>query len=126
VRKEPVTDTCSGGDRLCHSKVQQSLFVQFFRMYVGVYGHAFPEMMASTDPMAFLRGARVHMTPQCRSLAVAFDEARFRAVPPSVQGVTYVFENSTIWFSSQQQVRCPHLHTLHVAEVCRRLWLLRC
>lgn len=72
---------------------------------MGVYVHAFPEVITSGDPGAWLAGSRVHMTAQCRSVAVAYDSARFMAVPVGMPGATYMFQNSTIWYSNQAQVR---------------------
>ena len=91
--------------------------MQFFRLYVGVYVYALPEMIASTQPTSWLRGSRAHVTPQCRTVAVAFESARFTAVPPGVPNATYVFDNSTVWYSSQAQVR-SHVCTRMIVAAC--------
>ena len=88
--------------------------MQFFRLYMGIYVHALPEVLSSSRPTTWFEGTRPHVTPQCRSAAVAYESAQFTPAPPGMPGATYVFQNSSIWYSSEAQVRTRLISVLHL------------
>lgn len=58
--------------------------VQWFRLYMGVYKQAFPDVSASLFPQSFTSGSRMHINPQCTSAAVAYTAAKYSMVPAGV------------------------------------------
>lgn len=55
--------------------------MQWFRLYMGVYERGFPDVSASLFPESFTTGSRMHINPQCTSLAISYTGAEYSMVP---------------------------------------------
>lgn len=51
---------------------------------MGLYTHAFPEVLASVFPDTRMAGSRVHVSPQCTSVAVSYSMAHFTEEDPGM------------------------------------------
>ena len=87
--------------------------VQFFRLFLGLFGNGFPEVMVNNRNETFFRSTRVHANKRCTSVAMAFENGNYTVTASPNNGTTrltplgvppettyLVFRNTTLWFSN--------------------------
>lgn len=74
--------------------------MQFFRLYLGLYNHALPDVLASIFDDTRMEGSRVHMSPSCKTVAVSFSNAQFSEEDPGVfTGLSCMFRQPVSRFT---------------------------